>query len=68
MHILHHINHPQEHCRPLQKCWTILIQGVKLFIISFWALILADWHSVTSSRFSGGIYENIMLLQLIRVW
>jgi hypothetical protein len=25
-------------------------------------LILADWHGVSFSRFSGGIYENIMSL------
>jgi hypothetical protein len=30
-------------------------------------LILADWHIVMFSRFSGGIYENITLLQSIRV-
>jgi hypothetical protein len=52
---------------PFAKVLGDFHTGTKLFIISFWALIFSDWHGVTFSRFSGGVYENITLLQAIRV-
>jgi hypothetical protein len=35
--------------------------GTKLFHNSFWAVILAYWHSVTSSRFFMGILLSNVL-------
>eukprot|EP01049_Picozoa_sp_SAG25_P004173 SAG25_NODE_256_length_10933_cov_24.263522_12_plen_58_part_00 len=42
-------------------------RGLSALRYLVFGMILADGHSVTFSRFSGGIYENITLLQSIRV-